>query len=64
VPDGGAEDASLFWTVLIGPDHDKIVGATAAISAINDLSSSGDWMCRIKDVNIVVMFFLDRGPIA
>src|SRR6516225_1487697 len=64
VADGRAEDARLFWAVIVHPGDHEIIRQTAPVAARHQLSSPRDDASVIEHVNIIVMLLLDGRPIA
>src|SRR5689334_2111469 len=63
MPDGGAEHAGLFRTILVGPDNHKIIGPLPAI-ILNDLAAMCNGVRAVEHMDVVIKFFMDGRPIS
>src|SRR5438874_663413 len=63
VPDCSAEDAGLFRTIFIRPNHHESVRFLAAVPLLHDLFAARKRMSGIENAHVIIELLLDRGPI-
>src|SRR2546426_955160 len=63
VADRRAEDARFLRTVVVDPGDDEIICLLNALFLFEDLHAMRDGMSAIKNMDVVVMLFVDGGPL-
>src|SRR5207249_3495325 len=64
VTDGRAEDARVLRTVMVHPRHDKIIRLRSTVLLFYNLLAARDLAGRVEHMHVVIVLFVDRGPIS